>query len=299
MLKTMKLIYNPFSGDKNFKNKLDACLLKFQSVGYDVHIFRSIEHNDIEAHLKEASKRYKYDAFVISGGDGTINILMNAVMKLGLNDAPIGIIPSGTANDFASFLKLPKNIDECCDIICNGKTQAVDIGLANDKYFINVCAGGLFSNVSMDVDKDIKDVLGKFAYYIKGLEQIPGFTPMKMRITNSTASFEDEIILFLVLNSSGTGGIENLSPGASISDGLFDFVAFKGVSFGSITSLVLKFFKGDYLNDKRIIFFKDNYIKIENLSSDQRFIQTDLDGECGPEMPVTIKNIHYAVNIFN
>lgn len=296
-MKKLKLIYNPFSGDKSFKFKLDSCIDKLQSAGYNIEIFRTTHNGDIDKHLSKIKKN-EYDAFVISGGDGTVNILINSVMKYNLNDTPIGIIPSGTANDFASFLKLPTESEASCNVICQGRIQNVDIGYINDKYFINVCAGGMFSNVSQNIDKDFKNTLGKLAYYIKGIEQIPTFVPMKMRITNSNAVFEDTFTLFLVLNSSGTGGIENLSPTASVSDGLFDFVGFRRVKITNMMSLIYKFFKGDYLEDDRILFFRDNYIKIENLSEDNTYSQTDIDGELGPKMPVEIKNIHGAIKIF-
>jgi len=297
-MKNLKLIYNPFSGNKSFKFELDTCINKFQKAGYSVSIFRIFEHGDIENHLSEL-KKDDYDAFVVSGGDGTINIVINAMMKYKLNDIPLGIIPSGTANDFASFLKLPKDVSKCCDIIVENNIKLVDLGKANNQYFINVCAGGLFSNVSQNIDKHFKDTLGKIAYYIKGIEQIPGFTSLKLRITNTQNVFEDKINLFLVLNSSGTGGIEKLSPTASISDGMFDFIGFRNTKWHELPSLVLKFFKGEYLEDNNILFFKDSYIKIEKLSDDERFSETDLDGEQGPSMPVEIINIHKAVKIFS
>lgn len=296
-LKKLKLIYNPFSGDKSFKFDLDACVLKFQSAGYEVHLFRSINKNDIDEHFKEI-KKGNYDAFVVSGGDGTINIVINAMMNNNLNDVPLGIISSGTANDFAAFLKLPKETEHCCDIIIKNNIKYVDVGKVNNKYFINVCAGGLFSNISQNVDKDFKDCLGKLAYYIKGIEQIPKFAPVPVRITNSKEVIESTINLFLVLNSSGTGGIEKLAPDASINDGLFDFIAFRNFVWHELPGLLLKFLKGDYLNDTRIIYFKDNNIKIEDLSDDNRISETDLDGEQGPDMPVEIENIHNAVRIF-
>lgn len=296
-MKKLKLIYNPFSGNGEFKFNLDSCISKFQSKGYEVHLFRSIEYGDIDKHLSTIERNY-YDAFVISGGDGTINILVNALMKYGLNHIPIGIIPSGTANDFASFLKIPKDVEAACDFILDNNPKDVDLGKANDKFFINVCAGGLFSNISYNIDKDFKNTFGKLAYYLKGIEQLPSFTAIPLRITNSNQVIEDKINLFLVLNSSGTGGIENLSPTASISDGMFDFVGFKDGPLYEVPKLILKFIKGDYLNDDRMIFFKDSYIKIENLSDDGRFLVTDLDGEQGPKMPVEIKNIKSAVKIF-
>ncbi len=297
MLKKLKLIYNPNSGDKMFKDNLDLFIKKMQGDGgYEVHPFRTIEKGDIDRHINKMNG--DYDALCVSGGDGTLNIVINALMKNGKNHIPIGIIPSGTANDFASFLKIPKDVESACDVVLNGVISDVDLGFGGDKYFINVCAGGLFSDISSNVNTRFKDTIGKAAYYIKGIEQIPGYRPIPMRITNSKDVFEEDIYLFLVLNSSGTGGVKKLSPQASVNDGMFDFVAFKGVALIELSSVIVKFFKGEHLNDDKVIYFQDNYIKVENLADDKRYLQTDFDGEKGPNMPFEIKNIHGAVKIF-
>ncbi len=292
-MKKIKLIYNPYSGDKTFKFDLDIYITNLQNAGYEVHIFRSIKSGDIQDHLKTIPKDF-YDAFMISGGDGSINILINSVMKYGLNHIPIAIIPSGTANDFATFLKLPKEPDEACDIILKNNVSEVDIGLCNDKYFINVCAGGMFANISEKIDKNFKDALGKVAYYISAVQDMHLSKPLSLKITNSEKTFEDKFDLFLILNTSGTGGIDKLSPTASISDGLFDFIGIRNVSITNLPSFVLKVLKGEYLEHDKIVFFKDNYIKIESKEN----ISCDLDGEVGPALPVTIKNIPKAIKIF-
>ena len=294
-MKKVKLIYNPYSGDKTFKFDLDLCVKKLQEAGYEVHLFRSIEKDDIELNIKNTPKDF-YDAFIISGGDGSINLLINAVMKYGLNHIPIGIIPSGTANDFASFLKLPKLPEDACQVIADGNIQFADVGMANNQYFINVCAGGLFANVSEIIDKNFKETFGKFAYYIKAIEQMHNYNPIELKIKNSKETFQDKFDLFLVLNSSGTGGIEKLSPEASINDGMFDFVGFRNVGISNLPSLVIKFLKGEYLEHNKILYFQDNEILIENISEKEIF--SDLDGEKGPKLPIKIKNIKNSIKIF-
>jgi diacylglycerol kinase family enzyme len=119
-----------------------------------------------------------------------------------------------------------------------------------------------------------------------------------MRITGSNGTIEDNINLFLVLNSSGTGGIGQLVPDASVNDGVFDFLGFRNDLIKDTPKLLLSFLKGEYLDDKGIIYFRDNDIKIENLDPNNRFSVTDCDGEVGPEMPVEIKNIPKAIKIF-
>jgi len=296
-MKKLLLIYNPFSGDKSFKYDLDALIYNLQKADYEVHLFRSMKIGDINEHIERVHHR-NYDAIVISGGDGTVNIVTGSMMKNNVK-SPLYIIPSGTANDFAKFLKLPKEPEAISEIIANGKTIKSDIGLVNGaEYFINVCAAGLFTNISQNIDKDFKDVLGKLAYYVKGLEQLPKFEPFPVRITNSKTTMEETIYFYLVLNSGGVGGFENLSSEASIADGLFDFIAVKSRKITDLAILFVKILSGDYLDDSGIIFFRDSYVKIESLIENSQFNETTLDGEVGPLMPVEIINLPNSIEIF-
>ena len=95
-----------------------------------------------------------YSILAVAGGDGTVNEIVNGMMeKL---DLPLAIFPVGTANDFGHHLNLPKSVADCCDVILRNNIRRVDIGKVNDKYFINVCSGGLFTTVSQSVDLNIK-----------------------------------------------------------------------------------------------------------------------------------------------
>lgn len=296
-MKKLKLIYNPYSGNKSFKFDLDVCIRIFQEGGYEVHVFRTIKKGDIESHITQMEESY-YDVIVVSGGDGTVNLVLNALMRRGLK-IPLGIIPSGTANDFASYLNFKADdLETCCKTITSTKPKWIDVGCANEQYFINVCGGGLLTDVSQSIDRDFKDAFGTLAYYIKGMEQIPNFQPIPLRITNSVHTFEEDVYLFLVLNSSGAGSFDKLAPDASICDGLFDFIAIKAKPLYGLPILFFKIMMGDHIDDDGVIYFKDQYIKIECLSKKQEFYEMDVDGEAGPTMPVEIHLIHNAIPIF-
>ncbi len=295
-MKKLKLIYNPYSGDKSFKFDLDVCIRIFQEGGYDVHVFRTIKNGDIERHI--SNMEADYNIIVASGGDGTVNQVVNALMKRGLH-IPLGIIPSGTANDFASFLNFRTgDLETCCNTIIGTKPKNIDIGIVNGTYFINVCGGGLLSNVSQHIDNNFKDAFGTLAYYLKGLEQIPNFCPIPLRITNSTEIIEDEVYLFLVLNSAGAGSFDRLAPEASITDGYFDFIGIKAKPVYELAVLFLKILRGEHIGDSNIIYFKDNYIKVECLSNNRVLAETNIDGEAGPLMPIEIKLIPNAIPVF-
>lgn len=297
-MKKVKLIYNPFSGNKSFKFDLDVCIGIFQDGGYEVHPFRSMKEGDIAKHIKEMPE--DYDLIVASGGDGTVNIVLNAMMSRKMN-IPLGIIPSGTANDFATFLGFKSGqVEEACRAMVNTRAIAIDLGLVNDTtYFINVCAGGLLTNVSQTVDKDVKNALGSLSYYLKGVEQIPSFHKIPFRITTSNEVIEEDLYLYMIMNSAGTGGFTKLSPQASIQDGKFELLAIRARPLIELSPLFLKMLTGDHINDtKNILYLRDSYFKIECLDEDFKIMESTVDGEMGPRMPFELKVIPKAIHVF-
>ncbi len=296
-MRRLKLIYNPNSGDKSFKNKLDSCIQEFQRGGYETEIFRSAEHGDIFSNITNCKNHL--DAIVVAGGDGTINIAVNAIMRRGLK-ATLGIIPAGTANDFSNFLNIPSDPVAAAEVIAKGKKAYTDVGFANGSFFINVCCAGYLTNVSQSIDSQWKDALGKFAYYLKGIEQFPNFSAIPVKITNSKEVIQDNIFLFMVLNTSGTGGFSKLVPTAKVDDGKFDFIAIKALPFIDFSLLVLKLLMTDKVDDPRLILFRDNNIKVElnGEITDKNLLKSSIDGEDGPNLPIEVINIKHGLEIF-
>lgn len=296
-MKKLKLIYNPFSGNKSFKNELDTCLSVFQEGGYEVHPFRTLHPGDIDEHI--ANMDPNYDIVVASGGDGTVNIVINALLKRGLH-IPLGIIPSGTANDFATYLGFKTGkVEDACRTIVSTEPVDIDLGLVNDSiYFINVCAGGFFTNVSQTVDKDIKNALGSLSYYLKGVEQLPQFRKIPFRITTSKEVIEEDLYFYMIMNSAGTGGFTNLSPEASVTDGEFEFIAIKGKPLLEMPPVLMKMVTGEHIHDKHVLYLKDTYFKIECLDPDFKIMESTVDGELGPDMPFDIKVVPKAIPVF-
>ncbi len=300
-MKKAKLIYNPYSGDGTFKHSLDAVIEQLQngSDGYEVHIFRTNNYGDIEKHLKTIDKDY-YDVIIACGGDGTINLVVNAMIKFGIN-ASLGIIPSGTANDFASFLKIPKTPEVAASIIAKGKQIPMDIAKANDQYYINVLAIGTFASISQSVDKTLKHSVGKLAYYAKGVSSLPNFKPIKLRITTSTEVIEDKFYLAVFMNTSSAGGFDKLAPDADISDGKYDFIAFKGENVVEVAKPFVSVLLGEHINQNNVLYIKDNYIKVECIDAYDKckLVEvTDVDGELGPCLPIEVNVLKNKMNIF-
>lgn len=288
-MKKAKIIYNPNSGDKSFKNKLDMIIEKLQKGGYEVTPFRT---NSIDAIYENIAASKEYDCILISGGDGTINHVVNAMVQNEI-DVPIGIFPAGTANDFAAHLKITKNISEACKIIVNGNTTEICLGKINDRYFVNVAAGGLLTDISQKIDINMKNTLGKMAYYIKGIEKLPEFRPITITVKNKDTVITERVFLFVILNGSMAGGF-TLAPDSTADDASLNFIGIKTCNIIDLFNLFIKMLRGEHLESNRVIYVKGDEFVVE---CDEN-IETDIDGELGPHFPLNIRLSSKKLRIF-
>jgi len=297
-MKSVLLIYNPKSGNTTFKNELDEFLEVFNKMEYDVRICRTLSKLSIDDYIQN-NDMDSFDFVFVAGGDGTVNEVINSLQNKNI-DIPIGIIPAGTANDFARYLNIPFQYDKCFDVLSQMKVEEVDLGKVNDKYFINICCGGLFTNVSQNIDVELKNTLGKMAYYIKGAEQLPTFKPTKLKITTDYETYVDEFILFVVLNSTGAGGFDKLSTNANISDGLFEFIGVRSIKrVTDVPRLLMNLIIGEHLDDKNILYLKKDNFGIECVDPNHLLEESDIDGESGPQLPLDIKVIHKGLRVIS
>jgi len=298
-MRRLKLIYNKYAGNKGFKNELDECIEVLQAAYDDISVFRTETIEAIDAHLSKINPN-EFDAIAIAGGDGSLNATLNAMLNYGIN-SKLGVIPAGTANDFARFLGIEKgDYIHAAKVIAKDNSKKIDVGKTNGKYFINVYGVGLITNISHHVDPNLKNALGNMAYYLKGLEKIQNFVPIPLKITTSTDVFEEDVYFFLALNSGGAGGIDNIIPDASLTDGMLDGIAVKASNIAELATLGLKFFKGEHLQDDRVLYFKDKYIKLEAAKPAQGKIsfETNMDGENTDPLPVEIEVVPKGIEIF-
>ncbi|MGL5575196.1 MAG: YegS/Rv2252/BmrU family lipid kinase [Sarcina sp.] len=288
-MKKVKFIYNPYSGENAILAHLDTVIKMHQQKNLTIVPFRITKGEGIDSALEDIDETYEY--ILLAGGDGTVDSVVNAMKSKGI-DLPIGILPVGTANDFAKFLGLPADITKCVEQILTTEPKAVDLGQVNDKYFINVLSTGLFTDVSQKTDVNLKNTIGKLAYYLKGLEQLPNFRKLNMKL--STKGREEEFHMYLMLAFNGqTAGNFKLATEAQIDDGLLDIIIFKAVSIPELIHLFIRVLRGEILNDSRVEYFKTDNLIIES-SED---IVTDIDGEKGPDFPLHVKCIRGGIKV--
>lgn len=288
-MKKVRFIYNPYSGENSIINELDNVIKLHQEVDLIVVPYRIQKGKDLAEALDIIDETYSY--ILIAGGDGTVDSVVNAMRKKKIN-IPIGILPVGTANDFGKFINMPNDIQEACKQILNSKPVAVDVGKINDKYFINVASTGLFTDVSQKTDVNLKNTIGKLAYYLKGLEELPNFRKLKIKLSSKECCYDGEMYLLLVFNGK-TAGNFNLATEAEITDGKLDVIIFKAIQIIELLPLFIKLLKGEHLDSDKVVYFKTNDLYIES-SED---IVTDIDGERGPDFPLRIQCIKGGIKL--
>lgn len=293
-MKKVEFLYNPNSGNRRMRGLLDVVISKFQKSGYKLSVYRSMGKGDMNNYVKQHITNENTDLLIVSGGDGSVNEVVNAMINKSLT-IPLGILPFGTANDFSTLLGIPQEIEAACDAILKMDIKPVDIGKVNNQYFINVCSAGLFASVSHEVDINLKKRFGKMAYYVKGLEQLQSYQPLRMRFETETETIEDDISLFLIFNGKSAGGFDRLAKYALIDDGLLELVIIKAVSVHEILPLFIKVLQGEHLHDSNVYYMQVPSVKVSCLNDEN--IICDIDGEPGPQFPLHISAIRNKLYI--
>lgn len=288
-MKKVRFIYNPYSGENEILSELDTVIKIHQESGFEIHPYRINKEVGISEALKCIDETYEY--ILIAGGDGTVDSVVNAIMRKKIK-IPIAILPVGTANDFGKMLGMSNNVKEACEQIISSSPQKIDLGKINDKYFVNVASSGLFTDISQKTDLHLKNTIGKLAYYIKGIEEIPNFRKLKVKVTSKEYNYDGYMYLMLVFNGKTAGNL-NLATKSDIQDGMLDIIIFKAVQVIEILPLFLKVLKGDYLDSNKVVYFKTDRVTIE---CDEGIV-TDIDGEKGPDYPLEIKCIKGGIDI--
>lgn len=286
------LFYNPNSGNGMFKNNLDGIIERFQNSGFQVVPVRAAKGVAIQQALAEMDQSM-YRQIVVAGGDGTINICVNAMIRNNI-DLPLAIFPTGTANDFAGYFDLPKDIESMVDVAMGDKFTYADVGKCNDRYFINVAALGSLVDVSQKTDPNLKNTLGVVAYYLKGASEVVKLRALPVKLTTDDKVIEEEMYFMLVMNGMSAGGFKKLSPTSDIQDGKLNVILFRKMPIIELVPLLFGVISGNYLENKNILTFETDNLVIES----EEDISTDVDGEHGEKLPLHFSVLEKKLRIF-
>ncbi len=291
-MKRARIIYNPTSGREAFKRELPTVLERCEIAGYETSAHATTCEGDATKAARAAAERH-FDLVIAVGGDGTINEVINGLAEQEYRPK-LGIIPTGTTNDFARALWIPRDIGKAVDVILAGRSMFLDIGRVNHHYFMNIAGGGKLTELTYEVPSKLKTMLGQLAYYMKGIEMLPSLKPTHARIEYDGEVIDEDIMLFLVSNTNSVAGFEKLAPDAKMDDGYFDLMILKKMNLAEFVRIATLAQRGAHLEDKRIIYAQAKHITVE---TDDK-MQLNIDGEFGGMLPGEFLNLPRHIEVF-
>lgn len=282
-MKTAVFLYNPESGKGKIARNVGCISTIFQAYGYDVTPQR------IDFAVNPFDGNETIDLMVVAGGDGTVNYAVNAMKRKGL-DIPIGVIPAGTANDFAGAVGMSRAPLEAARQIASGSVERVDCGRVNDLYFVNIFSFGIFTTTSQRTPDQRKHKIGKLAYLIEGVKELRAMHAVPLKVVADGQAFDFNSLMVLVFNGETAGGFR-LARRSSIKDGLFDCIMLEKKNFLRSTLAM-----GRYLlrgNPKIVRHLQVRSLDIVSTVNEP----TDVDGQKGAEFPLHIECIAGGLRI--
>lgn len=282
-MKTAVFLYNPESGKGKIARNVGCISTIFQAYGYDVTPQR------IDFTVNPFDGNETIDLMVVAGGDGTVNYAVNAMKRKGL-DIPIGVIPAGTANDFAGAVGMSREPLEAARQIASGSVERVDCGRVNDLYFVNIFSFGIFTTTSQRTPDQRKHKIGKLAYLIEGVKELRAMHAVPLKVVADGQAFDFNSLMVLVFNGETAGGFR-LARRSSIKDGLFDCIMLEKKNFLRSTLAM-----GRYLlrgNPKIVRHLQVRSLDIVSTVNEP----TDVDGQKGAEFPLHIECIAGGLRI--
>ena len=291
-MKKLLFIMNPFSGQKRANRYLPEILQMFNQAGYEVVVHITSGHGD--ATLAVERQGAGKDLIVCCGGDGTLNETVTGLLRSGL-DVPIGYIPSGTTNDFASSLKLSHNILQAAQDILWGEPVSFDVGRFGERYFSYVASFGAFTKSSYIVPQNIKNALGHAAYVLGGISELSQIRKEHLRMEIDGQIVEDDFLFGAICNSTSIGGILTLDPKhVDMGDGIFEILLVRAARNLTELTECIQALQNQTYNCSMITFRSAKSVKI--------FADPDmnwtLDGEKEDgHREVTVENLHHAIRL--
>lgn len=262
--------------------------------GHEVLPRLTFEGGDARWMAREACERGS-ELVIASGGDGTLNQVVNGLHDWLLAEegtdrvAPrLGIIPQGTANDFAGALEIPGDIEEAVAIAVDGAELLIDVGMVAERYFLNVSTGGFGAEATEEASAEVKRVLGPLAYMVTGVRKFATLKPLTARFTAGEELIaEGSFLLFAVGNCRRTGGGNWLTPEADLTDGLLDLCLVREMSRMEFLRLLPELRAGEHVDHPDIVYRQLPAITVES----EEELSVNADGE-----PLSGRRFEYRVS---
>lgn len=219
-MRKLLFLVNPNAGQRRVNKSLTDIIGIFNEGGYEVTVFLTNGPGSGTQIVQERAK--DYDLVVCAGGDGTLNETVTGVLRAGAV-CPVGYIPCGSTNDFASTLKLSTDVVQAAKDIMMGAPVEYDVGRWGDRNFVYIASFGAFTRVSYSTPQNLKNALGHLAYVLSGIQELPQIRNIPMALELEGQVLDGEYLFGAVSNSTSVGGVFTLdAKQVDLRDGKFE-----------------------------------------------------------------------------
>ena len=291
--KKLLMIVNPKAGRHKARGPLFDAAAVLSQGGYLLSIHNTTAQPGDAAAAAEAAGGV-YDAVAAVGGDGTLNEVVNGLMRLE-HPPLLGYLPQGSTNDFASSLRLPGKPAEAAAAMLSGTPRRLDVGCWNDRYFVYVASFGAFTRSSYTASQAAKNALGHFAYILEGMKDLNSLRPYRVRLTADGEVLDGEYLFGAVCNSTSIGGLMKLEEERVVlDDGKFELLLIPNPRTpADLQNLVVALLNQQY--DSEGLVFR--HVSSVHLETEEK-LPWSLDGEYAPSLPaVDIENRRQALEM--
>jgi len=230
------------------------------------------------------SEAGEVDLLIAAGGDGTLNEIVHGLMDLSINARPVlGVVPLGTANDFATGCDIPRDLEKALALCMEGEAVPIDVGRANEHWFLNAASAGFGAEVTATTSPDLKRLLGSAAYTVMGAILAINVRQYHGRLTLPDREIIGSGPVAIIGNGRQTGGGIQVAPRAFIDDGLLDVLVIREIPATALLTAARELQQlssdGEYIS-----YWQTPWVEVHS----EEVIPVNLDGE-----PVAFSSVRY------
>lgn len=295
-MKRFHIIFNPNSGRGRLSHDIEELQLGLLRAGYQVSLFETDAPGEATKEAEQRSRERDVDLLISYGGDGTLREVITGLARA---PRPLPVCPygGGTANDFATYLQIPRDVTSFLEAIPSYSVRRLDLGESMGKHFVNVLAAGTLSTIAHRTDSDLKNFLGPAAYYLEGIREVITEDLFgTIRIESDEFNYFGDYLVFFLSNSSSIGGFAKMAPGADAQDGLLEGILIKKAPLPKLLEISIGIQEGTHIESPFVSYFQTS--KVRFWTEDE----LDMDGELflkeTPEDGLEVRALHQRIPFY-
>ncbi|HEX5580420.1 MAG TPA: YegS/Rv2252/BmrU family lipid kinase [Gemmatimonadaceae bacterium] len=267
-------------GSRADDDRLRALVDDVRNAGIRVRPRVTFELGDAATFAREEALRGDVRAVVAVGGDGTVNEVVNGLAGTGV---PLGIIPLGTANDFATQVGIPEEPHHAMDLILHQAPVRLDTAELNGRRFLNVSSGGIGAEATFETGAMAKAALGPLAYALTGLRKLVALEATTLHVAMPGQELDVDALLFFVGNARTSGGGMPVTPLAAANDGLLDVCVIERAGRAELARLAVKVARGEHVGEPGVLYWRVPWVTIHGIGDHAgEPLPVNVDGERAP-----------------